>query len=48
MRTLRKRQKTINIIHQNLIDAYIELGYNDKAEYYRARLNEWLDAKNEI
>lgn len=41
-------KKIINIVHQNLIDAYIELGYTDKVEYYRARLNEWLDANNEV
>lgn len=37
--------KTVNIIHKNLIDACEELGLTDKAAYYRARLSEWLEGK---
>lgn len=37
--------KTINVIHENLITVCEELGLFDKASYYRSRLTEWLETK---
>lgn len=37
--------KTINTIHQNLINVCNELGLTDKATYYKTRLIEWLERK---
>lgn len=37
--------KTINTIHENLINVCNELGLSDKAAYYKVRLSEWLERK---
>lgn len=38
-------EKTINIIHENLITVCEELELFEKASYYRSKLNEWLESK---
>lgn len=35
-------EKTINIIHENLINVCEELGLSDKVAYYKVRLSEYL------
>lgn len=40
--------KTINVIHENLITVCEELGLFDKASYYRSRLTEWLETKQRM
>ena len=38
-------EKTINIIHENLITVCEELELFEKASYYRSKLSEWLESK---
>ncbi len=37
--------KTINVIHENLITVCEELELFEKASYYRSKLSEWLESK---